>query len=69
MLGNDPGKPYHLCSFGAGDGELKVGVFFPVSEKERELGQETVIGISHGGDSLRIGVAVDPTLQLFSGAH
>jgi hypothetical protein len=34
-----------LCK--ASDGELEIGIFLPVAEEERELGEKTVVDIAH----------------------
>lgn len=62
-------KTYHVRCFGASDREFQIGVLLPVSEKQRELGQKSVVNISRGGDGLRIRVAVDSPLERFSGTN
>jgi len=41
------GKAYHLSSLGAANSELEICVLLPVSEEERELGQEAVVDVAH----------------------
>lgn len=60
---------YHVRSLGAGDGKLQVGIFLPITEQQRELGQEAVVNIAHGGDGLGVGVAVDSALERFASAN
>lgn len=60
---------YHLCSFSASDSEFKIGILLPVTEKKREFGQEAVVAVARGGNSLGIGVAIEATLQSLCAAH
>lgn len=58
---------HHLCGLGAGYLKLEVGVFLPVSEEERELGEKAVVGVAGGCNSLGTGVAVQATLLRLEG--
>lgn len=60
---------HHLCSFCAGDRELHVGIFLPVSEEERKLGEEAIVGMACGSDGLGVRVTVDATLKRLCAAH
>lgn len=55
--------PYHICCFRTGNGKFQVGVLLPISKQQGELGQEAVVDISYGGDSLRVGVAIDSSFE------
>lgn len=61
-MGNNGGPAYHFCSFGTSDGELKVGIFLPVSEQEWELGQEAIVGVPDGVNGLGVRVAINTAL-------
>lgn len=37
----------HFSGFGASDGELKVGVFLPISVEQRELAEKEVVDVAH----------------------
>lgn len=39
----------HLCRLWARNVELEIGIFLPVSKKERELEQESVVCVAQGG--------------------
>lgn len=54
---------HHVCSFTPGDREFQIGIFLPVSEQQRELGEKPIIGMAHCGDCLRVGVPVDTTFE------
>ena len=58
-----PRSTHQLSRFGSSNRELEVGVFFPVSEKEGELGEKAVVDVSGGGDSGWIGVAIQTPFQ------
>jgi hypothetical protein len=60
---------YHIRSFGSGDGEFQIGIFLPVSEQQRELGQEPVVDVAHCGYRLRVGVAVDASFEGLGSAN
>lgn len=53
----------HLGRLGAGDIELHVGIFLPVSEEKRKLDEESIVGIAEGRKSLGARVAIQATLQ------
>lgn len=59
----------HLCRLGPRDRELEVCILFPVSEEEREFGEETIVKLARRGDGLRTRIAVETALQRFGGAH
>lgn len=54
----------HLGRLGAANGELEVGILLPVSEEERELGQEAVVHVAHQFDGGWAGVAGDAALEV-----
>jgi hypothetical protein len=54
---------YHVRCFCTRDGELQVGIFLPVSEQQGEFSQEPIVDVSDSCYGLRIGVAIDSTLQ------
>lgn len=56
----------HLCSFRACDVEFEVGVLLPVSEEERELGKEAIVGVSEGREGLRARAAVQAAFKRLS---
>jgi hypothetical protein len=58
--------PYHLCRFRAGDIELEVRILLPVTEKQRELQKESVVGIAEGSEGLRTRVAIKPPFLSFA---
>ena len=60
---------HHLCSFCARDRELHVGIFLPISEEEREFGEEAIVGMACGGDGLGVRVTIDATFERFCAAH
>jgi hypothetical protein len=53
----------HVRCFCTRDGELQVGIFLPVSEQQGEFSQEPIVDVSDSCYGLRIGVAIDSTLQ------
>ena len=61
-------QSYHISCLGPRDGEFHVGIFFPVSEQQGELGEETIVDIASGRDGLGVGVAVNSTFQALAGA-
>lgn len=50
---------HHLGRLGAADGELEIGIFLPVSEEEREFGEEAVVDVADELNGRRAGVAGD----------
>jgi hypothetical protein len=55
---------YHLGRLSAANGELQVGVFLPVAEEERELGEEAVVDVADELDGRRAGVARDAAFEV-----
>lgn len=47
------------------NGKLEIGILLPVAVEEREFGEEAIVGISDGGDSLRGRVAIQSALLGF----
>ena len=58
---------HHLSRLGARTVELHIGILFPVSEQERELEEESVVGIAEGSEGLGARVAVQATLEGLAG--
>lgn len=58
---------HHLSRLGARNIELHIGILFPVSKQERELEEESVVGIAEGSESLGARVAVQATLKGLAG--
>lgn len=57
---------HHLGRLGARDVELQIGILLPVSEEERELEEESVVGIAKHGKRLRARIPRQPTLERFA---
>ena len=58
---------YQLGSLSPRDGEFKICIFLPVTKKQRELGEETIVDVSSSRDGLGAGVAVETSLERFCG--
>lgn len=43
--------------------EFEVGVLLPITEEQREFGEESIVDIAHRGDGLRTRVSVDATFE------
>lgn len=56
----------YLCSLCTGNVELKIGIFLPEAEEERELSKESIEDRAIGGDCLWARVAVQTALLLLS---
>ena len=63
------GTAYQLCSLGPRNGKFEICIFFPVPKQQRELGKETIIYVSSGGDGLGTGVSVETSLERFCSTH
>jgi hypothetical protein len=54
----------HLSSLGTTNGELQVGILLPVSEEQREFGEEAVVDVANQFDGGWIRIAGDTALEL-----
>ena len=62
-------ETHHVCCFSPRDGEFQIGIFLPVSKKQREFGQESIKDVSRSCDGLGVGIAVDASLKRLSGTN
>lgn len=60
---------YHVRSLCSRHRELQIGILLPVTEEQGELGQKPVVCASDSCNGLRVGVAIDSTLQRLCGAN
>ena len=55
---------YHLSRLGVANREFEIGIFLPVSEKERELGKEAVVDVANEFDGRWARVARDAAFEV-----
>lgn len=62
-------RTYHLSRLCTCNAEFKVGIFFPVSEEQREFGKKAIVGLAGSGYSLRTRVAIEAAFLRLGGAY